>query len=175
MRRMLTSLLAVASLALGCSPPASSTPEAIAKGTQKPQAEAAASRGSECVPPKTTRRAGMKLTGYCPESEPVAVGHSEQLVISMIHRHPCWQPPDFARRFWRVRNHAPLSKKTMSALHGGVTGEMKLVSQGTAVFKGPAIKIRQRANGPWTRIPASGSFYFQFDRIRGGIRRASCG
>ena len=62
----------------------------------------------------------------------------------------------------------------MSAMHGGVTGEMKLVTEDTAVFRAPAFKTRRRLSEPFVRVPAKGGFLLSFHRIEGGIRSAGC-
>lgn len=125
-----------------------------------------------CVPPAIIKKHGMKLEGYCPTSDPLAVGESERIVIGMVHRSPCWRPPDFAGSFWAT--HSDLPPRAMSALHGGVSGRMKLVSKNAAVFRGPAVKTRERPDEPFQRVPTKGKFVLRFHRIEGGIRRANC-
>ncbi len=100
------------------------------------------------------------------------MGESERIVIGMVHRSPCWRPPDFAGSFWATHTHLP--PRAMSALHGGVSGRMKLVSKSAAVFRGPAMEVRERADEPFARVPAKEKFVLRFHRIAGGIRRASC-
>lgn len=70
--------------------------------------------------------------------------------------------------------HTYLPSRAMSALHGGVTGKMKLVTQDSAVFRAPAFKARQSLDEPFVRVPAKGSFLLRFHRIEGGIRSAFC-
>lgn len=125
-----------------------------------------------CVPPSSIKKHGMKLEGHCPTSDPLAVGESEPVVIGMVHRSPCWRPPDFAGSFWATHTHLP--PRAMSALHGGVSGRMKLVSKSAALFRAPAVKTRERPDEPFARVPAKGRFVLTFHRIEGGIRRASC-
>ena len=92
--------------------------------------------------------------------------------MSMVHKSPCWWPADFAGSFWRIHTH--LSPRAMSALHGGVTGKMKLATEDAAVFRAPAFKTRRCLSGPFVRVPAKGGFLLSFHRIEGGIRSAFC-
>lgn len=125
-----------------------------------------------CILPTTIRKGRYVLKGSCPRSEPLRVGESRRMTIGMVHKSPCWGPPDFAGSFWRTDTH--LAPKAMAALHGGVTGRMELVGRKRALFRGPAIRSRETPDGPVERVPAKGRFVLAFHRIPGGIRTAGC-
>lgn len=135
-------------------------------------AEASPTATASCVPPETVTKDGYALEGYCPRSTPLEVGQSRRLTVSAVHRNPCWSPPDFAGSFWRTHTH--VEPKAMSALHGGVSGRMKLTASNIAVFEAPAVRTRERPDEPFERIPAEGAFVLRFHRIDGAIRRAAC-
>ena len=127
---------------------------------------------SECVAPHPTKVQGVRLEGFCPESDPLRVGESRRMIVSAVHESPCWDPPDFAGSFWRTHTH--LAPKSMSALHGGVSGRMTLVAKDAAVFRGPAVEVRESLDEPFERIPPKGGFVLRFHRIDSGILRANC-
>lgn len=129
-------------------------------------------RTDECVPPTPVTRSGYTLKGFCPKSTQLPIGGSTQITIDAVHEGPCWDPPDFAGSFWQTDTDLP--HREMAALHGGITGTMKLVSRDTAVFDGPAVKVRERLHEPFQRIPKHGHFHLRFHRLPGPIRRASC-
>lgn len=141
-------------------------------GSVSVEAQSSASSAERCVPPSRVKRGFYVLRGHCPSSEPVAVGGTRKITLGMVHKSVCWWPADFAGSFWMTHTYLP--SRAMSAMHGGVTGRMKLVTKDRAVFHAPAIRTRQRLSEPFRRVPARGGFLLRFHRIEGGIRTAGC-
>ena len=140
-------------------------PEAVSSSRPSSSAE-------KCVPPPAVKRGIYVLEGSYPSSESVAVGATRKITLTMVHKSPCWWPADFAGSYWMTHTYLP--SRAMSALHGGVTGRMKLVTKDSAVFRAPAFKTRRSLDEPFVWVPADGGYLLRFHRIEGGIRSAFC-
>ena len=124
-----------------------------------------------CVPPKTIKRDGMRLKGYCPRSDPEPDG-AARLTLGAITRGPCWSPPDFDGSFWALASGGGHALHRVA--HGGFTGQMKLQARDAAQFEAPAQRMRMTPDGPFMRVPERGKLLLRFRRLPAGIRSAGC-